>query len=78
MPLSVQLTGGNDSKDTIRIDDLSISFYRTIRVRNSDCGEFLPPNISEFSLYSVAGHRKLPRSIKNTGGFFFFMNSRLQ
>jgi hypothetical protein len=42
--------------DTIRLDNLRISFVRTVKVPDGDGTTALPPDLSNFPLYEVRNH----------------------
>jgi hypothetical protein len=70
---------GNQLKDnTLHLDDLKISFHRTVRVPdNAECAK-LPPNLGKFPLYQVKSYEaKLPPNMVAKGGLFFPMYRKL-
>lgn len=59
---------------TIHIDDLEISFQRTLRVPDNNESSALPPGMGKLPLYHVKDHAsKLPPSMKAKGGLFLPM-----
>ena len=60
--------------DKIRIDDLHITFKRTIRVPDNHESSELPPDMGKFPLYQVDGYaERLPISMAQKGGVFLPM-----
>ena len=69
---SVALSDGG-----IRIDDLHITFHRTVRVSDNDKTNDLPPSFGTFPLYHVKDYaRKLPQFMVAKGGLFMPMYQR--
>ncbi|RGP63882.1 integral membrane [Fusarium longipes] len=63
--------------DNIKIDDLEITFKRTIRVPDKDEINNLPPDMGEFPLYRVDDYAdKLPLSLAQKGGLLIPMHQR--
>ena len=57
-----------------RLEELDISFQRTIRVPDGKGDSELPPSMGTFPLYSVANYaEKLPKEMAAKGGVFFPM-----
>ncbi|KAK5996409.1 Uba52-like protein [Cladobotryum mycophilum] len=62
------------SSESIRLDDLEISFHRTVRVPDNSSMNELPPSLGQFPLFSVNCYtEKLPNSMSRRGGLFFPM-----
>src|ERR1043166_7612273 len=60
--------------DSIHLDDLQISFHRTIRVPDNHETHALPPSLGCFPLSKVADYTgKLPAKMAQKGGLFFPM-----
>lgn len=60
--------------DTIKLDDLEITFHRTVRVPDNFDENKLPPSLGQFPLFNVAEHAaKLPSVMAQKGGLFFPM-----
>ncbi|KAF4417503.1 integral membrane [Fusarium acutatum] len=61
----------------VEIDDLSISFMRTIRVPDNENLNALPPSLGEFPLFKTDDYAdKLPASMAEKGGIFIPMYQR--
>jgi hypothetical protein len=59
---------------SVDIDDLRITFKRTIRVPDNDETSALPPDMGDFPLYKVDSYTdKLPLSMARKGGLFIPM-----
>jgi hypothetical protein len=64
----------NISDNTVHVDDLKISFHRTVRVPDSDTLSALPPSYGTFPLYEVKNHlEKLPYDMSSKGGLLMPM-----
>jgi hypothetical protein len=64
-------------EDAIHIDDLEISFQRTLRVPDNFDVSNLPSSIGQFPLEMVRKYVKtLPQEIINKGGLFFPMHRK--
>lgn len=62
------------NRDSISIDDIVISFQRTIRVSDSKEISQLPPGLGAFNIYKVADYAsKLPETMAAKGGIFLPM-----
>jgi hypothetical protein len=58
----------------VTIDDLTITFRRTIRVPDNKNASGLPPNEGIFPLFKIKDYaRKLPLSMAQKGGMFIPM-----
>ncbi|KAM0364482.1 hypothetical protein ACHAPZ_010901 [Fusarium culmorum] len=58
----------------VKIDDLEISFKRTVRVPDNDDTNNLPPDAGSFPLYKVDDYAEtLPLSMTQKGGLFIPM-----
>ncbi|KAF4460083.1 integral membrane [Fusarium albosuccineum] len=56
------------------LDDLKITFHRTIRVPDNDETNDLPPSMGHFPLFSASDYaKKLPPNMAMKGGLFFPM-----
>ncbi|UPK96447.1 hypothetical protein LCI18_007382 [Fusarium solani-melongenae] len=63
--------------DTIKLDDLEITFHRTFRVPDNFDKSKLPPSLGQFPLFNVGEHAtKLPSVMAQKGGLFFPMFQR--
>ncbi|KAI8721698.1 Ubiquitin-like domain-containing protein [Fusarium sp. LHS14.1] len=63
--------------DTIKLDDLEITFHRTVRVPDNFHKNKLPPSLGQFPLFNVSEHAaKLPSVMAQKGGLFFPMFQR--
>ncbi|KAH7270929.1 hypothetical protein B0J15DRAFT_575823 [Fusarium solani] len=63
--------------DTINLDDLEITFHRTVRVPDNFDKNKLPPSLGHFPLFNVGEHAaKLPSVMAQKGGLFFPMFQR--
>ncbi|GKU05510.1 integral membrane protein [Fusarium langsethiae] len=63
--------------NNIKIDDLEISFKRTVRVPDNKHANSLPPDMGEFPLFKVDDYAKnLPMNIAQKGGLLFPMYQR--
>ncbi|UZP36976.1 hypothetical protein NXS19_004792 [Fusarium pseudograminearum] len=61
----------------VKIDDLEISFKRTVRVPDNDDTNYLPPDAGSFPLYKVDDYAEtLPLSMAQKGGLFIPMYQR--
>ncbi|PTD02116.1 hypothetical protein FCULG_00012190, partial [Fusarium culmorum] len=61
----------------VKIDDLEISFKRTVRVPDNDDTNNLPPDAGSFPLYKVDDYAEtLPLSMAQKGGLFIPMYQR--
>jgi len=60
--------------DTIYLDDLEVSFHRTVRVPDGPKSSALPPSLGKFPLYQVKDYvEKLPEEMAAKGGLFLPM-----
>ncbi|KAH6673577.1 hypothetical protein B0J14DRAFT_512163 [Halenospora varia] len=66
---------GNQLKDNIiHLEDVQISFQRTVKVPDNHNSSELPPSFGKFPLYPVKDHAsKLPPEMVAKGGLFFPM-----
>jgi hypothetical protein len=63
-----------DESNKIKIDDLRITFRRTIRVPDNHESSDLPPDMGKFPLYKVDKYAdRLPISMTQKGGIFLPM-----
>ncbi|OAL44950.1 hypothetical protein IQ07DRAFT_591790 [Pyrenochaeta sp. DS3sAY3a] len=63
--------------DAIHLDDLQISFHRTLRVPDNRDSSKLPPSLGRFSLYNAVDYaEQLPRNMVKKGGAFLSMYRR--
>jgi hypothetical protein len=62
----------------IRLDDLEISFHRTLRVPDNSDKSKLPPSLGNFPLYNAVDYAKsLPPEMAKKGGVFLPMYRKL-
>ncbi|KAH6957232.1 hypothetical protein DER45DRAFT_631939 [Fusarium avenaceum] len=62
---------------TVRLDDLTITFKRTIRVPDNDENTALPPDLGSFPLFKVDDYAEnLPDKMARKGGLFLPMYQR--
>jgi hypothetical protein len=67
---SVKVADGN-----VEIDDLRITFHRTIRIPDYDKVNNLPPSMGFFPLYHVKDYvQTLPQLMVAKGGLFVYMH----
>jgi hypothetical protein len=60
--------------EDIRIDDLTITFKRTVRVPDNDQTTALPPDLGSFPLFKVDDYAEsLPDNMARKGGLFLPM-----
>lgn len=65
------------AEDVIHLDDLQISFKRTVRVPDNDEISALPPGLGNFPLYEVQKYANLlPANMAAKEGLFFAMYRR--
>jgi hypothetical protein len=66
------------ANNELHIDDLEISFQRTLRVPDNHESSHLPPSFGKFPVYEVKDYKhKLPRKIAAKGGLFLPMYRKL-
>jgi hypothetical protein len=59
---------------TVRLDDLTITFKRTVRVPDNDESTALPPDMGSFPLFKVDDYAEsLPVNMAQKGGLFLPM-----
>lgn len=64
------------NRESISIDDIIISFQRTIRVPDNKETSQLPPSLGRFNVYKVADYaNKLSETMAAKGGIFLPMLS---
>ena len=64
--------------DAIHLDDLEISFHRTLRVPDGHNSTKLPPTLGRFPLYNATEYaNKLTPEMAGKGGVFFPMYREL-
>jgi len=62
------------SDASLMIEDLTITFHRTIRVPDNGDVNYLPPGVGSFPLYNIAEFAGvLPQDMVEKGGVFFPM-----
>lgn len=62
------------ANDTVHLDDLQISFKRTIKVPDNNKSSALPPSLGNFPLYEVKNYLDtLPDDLVGKGGLFLPM-----
>lgn len=67
---TVQIQSG----EKVKIDDLTITFHRTLRIPDNIQTNNLPPSLGHFPLYQVEDYAaKLPQAMAQKGGVFFPM-----
>jgi hypothetical protein len=72
-PLHARLEDSQEPRK-LQIDDLEITFKRTIRVPDNGEVSYLPPDSGSFPLYNVADFASvLPQDMVDKGGLFFSM-----
>lgn len=60
--------------DAIHLDDLELSFHRTLRVPDNHDSTDLPPSLGRFPLFNAKDYAsKLPREMAKKGGVFLPM-----
>jgi hypothetical protein len=60
--------------NVVNLDDLKISFHRTVRVPDNQASSDLPPDLGRFPIFQVKNYvDRLPPEMAAKGGLFFPM-----